>query len=281
MTARSLRRALPVVIGALAPLTLAQPAASASLTANQLKTVEAAPPSEARLPTAAVLVDDHGERHRLGELLQGRPAVLILADYTCRNLCGPILAIAAASLRKTGLAPNKDFRLVVIGLDPKDSAADAQAMKRKQIGDGALAAASVFLLPDQSTEEQIAHALGYRAVYDAATDQFAHPATVFVLTPDGRVARTLSALGLDATGLRLALVEAGQGKVGGLVDHLRLLCYGFDAATGIYTLTIRRWLAVASALTVIVVAGGIGYLLVSRRPAEPGYPPQNSPSERA
>jgi protein SCO1/2 len=228
-----------------------------------------------------MLIDDHGQTHRLGELFQGRPTVLILADYTCQNLCGPILAIAAGGLRKTGLNPNKDFHLVVIGLDPKDSAADAQTMKRKQIGDGALAKSSVFLLPDQSTEKQITDALGYRVVYDAASDQFAHPATVFMLTPDGRVARTLSALGLDATGLRLALVEAGQGKVGGIVDHLRLLCYGYDAATGLYTLTIRRWLAVAAALTVVVMAGGIGYLLVSRRPGEPGNPAQNSPSERA
>jgi protein SCO1/2 len=258
-------------------LALMRPA-SAGLTATTLGTVEVAPPGAARVPLAAALTDDAGQRRTLGEALGGRPAVLIFADYTCRTLCGPVVALAAAGLAQSGLTPGRDYRLVVIGLDPKDTADDARAMKRNQVGDDAILAASSFLLADAEAVKGITDAVGYRYAYDAGEDQFAHPAAVFVLAADGRVARALSGLGLDAGGLRLALVEAGRGRIGTLTDHLRLLCYGFDPAAGVYTLTIQRWLAIAAALTVLALAGGIGLLAFRARPAVPADRTPSAPS---
>ena len=168
----------------------------------------------------------------------------------------------------------------MVGLDPKDSAADARAMRLNEIGDGALATASVLLQADEKTVTAITAAVGYRYAYDPAIDQFAHPAEVFVLTADGRVARTLSGLGLDAADLRLALVEAGEGQIGTFADRLHLLCYGFDPAKGIYTPTIQRWLAVSAALTLLALAAGIGLMLL-RRPAMRACPPPSAPSEPA
>ena len=75
-------------------------------------------------------------------------------------------------------------------------------------------------------------------MYDAEHDQFAHPAAAYVLTKDGRIARVLSGLGLSGGDLRLALVEAGQGHVGTLLDQITLRCFGFDPARGIYTASI-------------------------------------------
>ncbi len=46
-------------------------------------------------------------------------AVLVFADYTCRTLCGPILAFAAGALENTGLTPGRDYHLIVVGIDPK------------------------------------------------------------------------------------------------------------------------------------------------------------------
>jgi protein SCO1/2 len=231
------------------------------------------------LPLSIALPDLAGTRRTLGEALGGKPTLLAFADYTCRSLCGPILAIAAAGLAKTGLTAGTDFRVLVIGLDPKDSAADARAMRREQIGSGPVAAASTFLLAEDGAVRQITDALGYRYAYDPDLDQYAHPAVIYVLAGDGRVTRTLTALGLAPADLRLALVEAGHGRVGTFADHLRLLCYGFDAATGVYTLAVRKWLTVASLVTILIVAGGIAFMLI-RRPAAPAYPPPSAPSER-
>jgi protein SCO1/2 len=94
--------------------------------------VEARP--NARLPLSLQFRDDSGSSLTLGEALSGRPAVLIFADYTCRTLCGPILEFATAGLERSGLEPGVDYRLVVVGIDPKDGPAEAHAMRSSRIG---------------------------------------------------------------------------------------------------------------------------------------------------
>ena len=67
----------------------------------------------------------------------------------------------------------------------------------------------------------------------------------------------LSGLGLSGADFRLALVEAGHGAVGTFADRIRLLCYGYDPARGIYTERITLFLELAAGATVLVMAGGI------------------------
>jgi protein SCO1/2 len=89
-----------------------------------------------------------------------------------------------------------------------------------------------------------------------------------VLSADGRVSRAMSSLALQPTDLRLALLEAGNGSIGGLAGRIALLCYGFDAVHGIYTRNIVFLLQISGAITVIVLAVAIALLL--RRSRKPG-----------
>src|SRR5947209_1288837 len=158
---------------------------------------------DARVPTGVQVIDETGRSQTLADAMAGRPSVLILTDYTCHTLCGPVLALTAAALDRSGLTPSRDYRLLAIGLDPKDQPQDALAMKQAEIGaGGALVEASSLLIADSTALGQVTASLGYRAVYDPANDQFAHPVAVFVLTSEGRVARALTGLGLTPSDLR-------------------------------------------------------------------------------
>jgi protein SCO1/2 len=168
------------------------------------------------------------------------------------------------------LRPAIDFRFVVIGIDPKDTAADATRMKQAQIGlDDGTHAASDFLRADTAAVQALTRTLGFATAYDREHDQFAHPAAAFVIAPDGRLARVLSALAVDPATLRLAVVDAANGTVGTWTDHVRLLCYGYDPASGTYTVAIRRILAVAGGLTVAALALLIGLLLRHQHAGRP------------
>ncbi|HET7848193.1 MAG TPA: SCO family protein [Pseudolabrys sp.] len=225
---------------------------------SELGKVAATPAPDAQLPLTTRFADQGGKRLTLGQAIGTRPAVLIFADYTCTNLCGPILAFAAAGLEKTRLAAGRDFHLVVIGLDPKDTPAQAKAMAASRIGDDpALLDATLLLRGDADSIHAVTDAAGYRYAYDAEHDQFAHPAVAYVVSARGRITRVLSGLGLTGSDLRLALVDAGNGRVGSFADHIRLLCYGFDPKLGIYTETITRWLTAACIATVVALAGTI------------------------
>jgi protein SCO1/2 len=240
--------------------------AQASFSSNALKEIAAEPAPNAQLPLDLRFADEHGAMRSLRDALGGRPAVLVFADYTCRTLCGPVLAFAVGALEQTGLRPGDDYRLLVAGIDPKDTAASGVAFRNSRIGeDTPLAAATIMLNGEQAAVDALTQAAGYRYAYDAEHDQFAHPAAAYVLTSDGRVSRVLSGLALNGGDLRLALVEAGQGKIGTLFDRIRLTCYGFDPARGVYTASILRWLDIGGALTVTAIAAGIVLLLRKRR----------------
>jgi protein SCO1/2 len=251
-------------------LALAAPA-HAGVTAADLKAVAAEPPVDATLPLDLAFIDDTGVARSLRDALGGKPAVLIFADYTCRTLCGPILDFAAAALRQSGLQPGSDFRLIAIGLDPKDRSDAARAMRVERIGtDDPLARTAVVLTGQAPAIAAATAALGYRYAYDAAHDQYAHPAAAYVLDAQGKVTRVLSGLGLSGNDMRLALVAAGQGHVGTLGDRIRLLCYGYDPVRGIYTERITLMLEIAAALTVAVLGGAILLMnMVVRRRAAP------------
>jgi protein SCO1/2 len=238
----------------------------AGVTNAELDTVSVDAGPRAALPLSLPFTDDTGTKITLGDALSNKPALLIFADYTCNNLCGPILSFAVAGLEQSGLISGKDFRLVVIGLDPKDGVAGARAMKAAQIGGhGLLADVTLFLTGTKNTVRTATDAAGYHYVYDAEHDQFAHPAAAFVLTKDGHITRVLSGLGLTGSDLRLALVDAGEGRVGSLLDQIRLRCFGFDAAHGIYTASVTRMLAIAGAVTVIILFGGILVMTFGKR----------------
>jgi protein SCO1 len=239
--------------------------AGAHFTAGELAGISAAPPVDARLPLELTFRDDNGDAATIATALAGHPAVLIFADYTCRTLCGPILEFAASGLAKSGLRPGVDYRLVVIGINPRDGFDSAHAMRSAHI-DAGINRGAVLLSGDESNIRAAATAVGLHYAYDPEHDQYAHPAAAYIIDAAGRVHRLLSPLGLDGSDLRLALVDAGGGTIGGLADQIHLLCYGYDSVKGIYSERITTLLGYAAVATLIIMAGGIfAMIMLARR----------------
>ena len=86
-----------------------------------------------------------------------------------------------------------------------------------------------------------------------------------MVAPDGRVARILPGLSVEPASIRLALVDAGKGTVGTFTDHIRLLCYGYDPASGTYTVAIGRLLATSGGATIAALVLLITLLLRRER----------------
>jgi protein SCO1/2 len=237
--------------------------ACAGLTKADLAAVAADPPPGARLDLALSAVDAQGHRRTLGDILQGRTAFVAFADYTCNSLCGTVLGLLSGAIAGAHLAPSQ-YRIVVLGLDPKDPPRAALAMAAAEIPRAQQAAAS-FLLPDAATVARTTAALGFRYVYDPASDQFAHPAVFYVVGGDGTVRTVMSPFTLTPGAIRNAI--APQGAIPRLREHLRILCYAYDPATGRYSLRILVLLKWAGVVTVLAMAGAIAAFIGLRRGA--------------
>jgi protein SCO1 len=241
------------------------PSVCSAVTPEAYRDIGVSVPLNAAVPPEVAVTDGRGYVRDLRTLIS-RPTVLVFADYTCTNLCGPVVAFVASALTRSGLAADQ-YRMMVVGLDPNDGAAAAGRMRHDYLGDdAALNKATTFAIADQATVRRLTAALGYRYAYDKDHDQFIHPAAAFVLGSDGRVVRVLTGLGLSGSDVRLALVEASAGRIGSFSDRVRLICSGFDPTQGVYNLVVSRLLAVTGIATVLTLGGLVGVLmLVSRR----------------
>jgi len=232
-------------------------AAWAGLTEQQIGDVALAPPPGAQVPADLVFSDLEGHSLTLGSAIANRPTLLIPADYTCPGICGPALLIAANALSQTGLNVGQDYSLVVVGIDANDGTEAARQFVSGQVGGPGVS----VLTGSSKAIDTLLQSIGYRFRRDAANNAIAHPAAFVTLTADGRVSRALSSLALQPADLRLALLEAGEGRIGGLAGRLALLCYGFDAVHGIYTAQIVKVLRIGGGVTVAVLAASLGLLI--------------------
>ena len=123
----TLRSRLCAVALALLLATLLRFPAAAALTEEQLASVGVNPPPGASVPLDAPLTDLDGRTTTLRRVVGGRPAVIVFADYRCTQLCSPILAVAGDALSKSDLVPGRDYRLIVVGFNPR---ADARRRAR-------------------------------------------------------------------------------------------------------------------------------------------------------
>lgn len=242
---------LPVVL-ALAAALMPMPALAA-LSERELAQAVARPPAGARLP--ALTFSDLSERPvQLGSLTHGTPLVVIFADYTCRNVCSPGLTITAVRLHETGLQPGAAYRLAVIGIDPKDSRADAMHFAQSIRNMPEVAVTTRFLRGTAANIDAATHALGYGYVYDPALEQYAHDASVYVFAADGTLTTVLPEIGLQAAPLKAALADQGAPRERGWIAQAAHLCYGFAASHGRFGRPIVVSLQVLAVLLLCVAA---------------------------
>jgi protein SCO1/2 len=146
---------------ALTATVLASPALG-RITPADYRDVGVSAPANAAAPLDAMVTDEKGRSRALRDFVT-KPTVLVFADYTCRTLCGPILAFVAAALDQSGLDAAGHYRLLAIGLDPKDSAKDAEAMRQSRMPNNPeLKNVTNFVTADAATIARLTSALGYR-----------------------------------------------------------------------------------------------------------------------
>ncbi|HWP65861.1 MAG TPA: SCO family protein [Candidatus Limnocylindria bacterium] len=233
--------------------TLAAPSRNAAERPDALAAVDYEQRLGNPLPHDARFRDETGRAVAIGDYLGRHPVVLVPAYYRCPMLCTLVLDGVVRALRGTGDAADA-VEVVVVSIDPAESPAEAAARKAELLGDGDGRERWHLLTGEEAAIRAVTDAVGFRYAWDEARKQWAHPAGIVVVTPDGRVARYLFGIEYAPRDLRLAIVEASAGRLGSVVDRLLLFCYAYDPAAGAYGLVALRAVQVGGALTALALA---------------------------
>jgi protein SCO1/2 len=225
-----------------------------------------------QVPVDATFTGPDGQPVRVADVLgRGRPVVLSLVYYDCPMLCGLLLGGLARSMREMGLELGKDYQALTISFNPRETSQLARERQRgylQALGRPAAAADWPFVTGEEPEIRKVADAVGFHYAYDQQTRQYAHAAAIFVLTPQGKVARYLYGVEFPARDLRLAVVEAGEGRTGTSFDRLLLTCYRYDPASRRYEPYVIGFVRIAA----LAVFGGLAATLAVlwRREAKRG-----------
>ncbi len=216
-----------------------------------------------QVPMELVFRAEDGNAVRLGQLFQGKPVVLVLAYYRCPMLCNLVLNGLADALESMAFVAGKEFNVITVSFDPRETPALARAKKAGYLKRYARPEAEQgwrFLTGEPEAIRRLAQAVGFRYAFDEKTEQFAHASGIMVLTPEGRLARYFYGVEYSPRDLRLALVEASDNRIGSAVDQVLLFCYGYDPATGKYSASVMKLVRTAGAATVAAVLLFIGLM---------------------
>lgn len=229
----------------------------------------------AAVPLDVKFRDEAGEWVSLGDCVAGKPTVLVLAYYRCPMLCTEVLnGLTDAMKQLPDLSVGKDFNVVTVSIDPKETAGLAAEKKKHYLAEYGRPGAETgwhFLTGQQPSIKRLADAVGFRFKFDKVFKEYDHPGGIVILTASGKVSQFFTRTKFDGeyeykvpggkATLKMALVEAGEGKVGSLLDQIWVRCYRFDHFKQGYAFDVLRVVRVGGVLTVLLLVVGVTYFV--------------------
>jgi len=205
----------------------------------------------AQIPLDLPFADESGRDVTLRQYFD-RPVILALVYYQCPSLCNMVLSGVLSSVKALDMTTGSQYEVVAVSFDPRETPQMAAAKKQTYLKDYQRPGAEQgwhFLTGPETSSKALAAAVGFRYVYDAMTNQYAHSSAIMILTPAGRVARYFYGIQYPPRDVRLGLVEASGGKIGTPTDQVLLYCFHYDPTTGKYALVIMNVLRLAALIT--------------------------------
>jgi protein SCO1/2 len=272
---RVTRRALALTFLCAAPMARAQRTAQLEREVAAVGVVERL---GAAVPRDAIFTDAEGRPASLA-VMGGRPLLLSFNYTSCPRLCGLQLAGLSRALRDAGWN-GEGFGIATVSIDPaekRDQLARAKASYVHQAGEApGIARSWAFLRGDAASVAALADGVGFRYRYDPKTGEFAHQATLVVLTGDGRVSGYLHGITYSPDALRAAVARAASGAVATAAEQrslggFLLTCMGLDPGDRTpLAVKVMRAGGVASLAFLLAFIGGLALRAARRR--EGGLP---------
>jgi protein SCO1 len=234
----------------------------------QLQNVGFEPQLNAQMPLDLPFVDENGSNVQLRDYFKQKPVVLAFVYYGCPMLCNQVEQGVVGSLRMLSFIPGRDYEVVFVSFDPRESA-DMAAQKKKSAMEHfrrpETASGWHFLTGTKESIDVATKAANFRYSFDTKNNLFAHASGIMLLTPDGRISRYFYGVEYPGRDMRLGLVDASAGKIGTPVDRALLFCYQYDPSSATYSASILKIIRLGGILTVLCIVGGI--LIFRRRDA--------------
>ncbi|MCZ0933370.1 MAG: SCO family protein [Oligoflexia bacterium] len=196
--------------------------------------------------------NEEGQNRSLKSYFQEQPVLMTVIYYNCPSLCNFHLNGLFAGLNKLKW---KSYQFVVVSMDSTENSELAEEKKKNYLTEFQNLTSDPihFLTGSEQAIQKLTDSLGFAFRWDEETQQFAHSPVAYSLSPRGMISRYLYGVEFLPQTLRLALLEAGKGKVGNVIDRILLFCYRFNPKENKYSLYAVNLMKVGGVLVIVAL----------------------------
>jgi protein SCO1 len=214
------------------------------------------------LPLELKFLNSDGDTVALKDVIT-KPTILALVYYECPGICNPMQSELAWTIDKLQLEPGKDFQVISVSFDNKETPAVAAKWKKNYlftIKRNIDPKNWLFLTGDSISIQKLTDACGF--YFKPADKQFIHAATLIAVSPQGKITRYMFGTSFNPFDMKMALLEAEAGKSNPTITKVLQYCFSYDPQGRKYTLNVTRIIG-----SVILLGVGIflAVLLLKRK----------------
>jgi protein SCO1/2 len=177
--------------------------------------------------------------------------------YSCRTLCNYHLNGLTEGFQGLDWNIGDKFEVVAVSFDASEGPALGKAKKasylnlynRPQTDKG-----WHFLTGDAAAIKALTDAVGFKFYWNAAANEWAHPSSAIVVSPNGQITRYLPGVYFRPQDIKLALNESTEGKLGTFVDRMVLFCFRYDEHQSKYSPFVSNIMKLGGGLMILVLA---------------------------
>jgi len=216
------------------------------------------------IPLDLTFINEKGKSVTLKSLMDGKPTIISLNYFRCAGICTPQLNDMAKMLTRLDLAENLDYKVLTIGF-AEDEGYELAAAKRKtmlhSIQRQFVQDAWHFVIGENNSSGILADLVGFtysKTVSDLGVVDYVHPGALIMLSPEGKVTRYLNGIEQLPFDVKMALMEAGEGKVGPTIAKNLLFCFAYDPKGKNY---VFKWEKITGILMTLIMLSFFVYLI--------------------
>jgi protein SCO1/2 len=172
--------------------------------------------------------DENGNPIILRQLIRS-PTILALVYLHCPNVCSLLLQNLADVLNQLPAEPDKEYRVLSLSFDETEKpglALEKKKMYLKMIEKPFPQDAWRFLTGDKENIRRLTDSVGFH--FKRVGEDFEHPVTLIILAPDGKITRYMYGSYFLPFDIKIALLEASQGRIGPTIAKVVRFCFSYD-----------------------------------------------------
>jgi protein SCO1/2 len=210
------------------------------------------------IPSDIMLYDEHGNVAQFGNLL-GKPAIITFVYYECSGICTPQLTELSRMVDKMDLEPGKDYRILTISFDHREKPELAASKKENYLSAVVRPVppdAWRFLTGDSANVRRLTEAAGF--YFKPGEKDWIHPSGLIVVSPTGKITRYINGIQYLPFDIKMAVIEASNGKVGPTIANVLRFCFSYDPESKSYVFNVVR---IGGLVIVLLAAAFVFFLL--------------------